>query len=126
MDTENSVQYLDQVDACVMRAIESVLTLALGQEVSPETIEKIRASARQAQSLDLFALAMAPVVGNGLKDTHRLNKFDAHVCAVVEGQGYGSPGDHVANSWSLEGPFMDVRSALDELPEIKEYCAVLD
>lgn len=125
MHAENPVQYLDQMDTCVMRAIESVLSLA-STDVSIETIEKIRASARQAQSMDLFALAMAPIVGPGLKDTHRINKFDAHVCSVIEGQGYGSPGEHVANSWSLEGPFMDVRSALDELPEIKEYCAVMD
>lgn len=49
-----------------------------------------------------------------LSDRRRLDWLDRQVEKVIDGQSWGNPyGEWVANSWRLEGPFCDLRTAID-------------
>lgn len=47
-------------------------------------------------------------------DSRRLDWLESRQTRVIESRSYDDPyGEHVANAWSVEGPFFSVRDAID-------------
>jgi len=61
---------------------------------SPQTILSLIARLRAAEA-----------------DAERLNKLDA-LC-----EAYGFEGTHEGNRWMIDGPYRDIRAAIDDIPE---------
>jgi len=62
----------------------------------------------------MLVLHFLPMVRQWNKDTERLSFLDRRCSPIVEGQTESWPyGEHVANGWGIQGPFANVRDAID-------------
>lgn len=94
-------------------AFNRIGMLAAGDADAEESCRDIAIIAR-ANVEAIRALKSDAGKGEGL-DAARLDWLDKQCKPVVEGGGsqFEPYGEHVGNSWSIDGPFGDVRSAID-------------
>ena len=90
--------------------------------ITDEQIAEIEAVAEQANARGLRSglitpqstlLALIARIRAAEKDSERLNKLDAI------GYAYGFEDMHEGNRWMIDGPYRNIRAAIDDMTEAK-------